>query len=62
MRAAAKKNRDVLEGLRQITKDFKPILLRKRSVNSIVSGNDEGMIDSEAYFDLVIGQLPSLEL
>jgi hypothetical protein len=47
-------NRKVLEGLRQITKDFKPILLRKRSSKSVFAASEMGEQDSEAYFDLVI--------
>lgn len=58
----ARKNRDVLLGIRQITQDFKPILLRKRSVSSLVAASENGEIDPEACFDLILGQLPTLEL
>jgi len=58
----ARKNRTLLEGLRQITRDFKPILLRKRSVSSLVAASEKGDIEPEACFDLIVGQLPTLEL
>lgn len=35
-----RQNLKVLEDLRKVVKDFKPILLRKRSVQSILSGED----------------------